>query len=391
MIESSKYFQAMLGPNFREGNEKEIVLHGIDGFTLQHLIDFSYAGGTTITTDNFEALLDAAASMEFVELEQDCCKFLMDNLSLGNFPDALFFADKYSFEKLKQKALNLIRDHFEDIPVVDLLEISYESFVELLKYEHSKIEESVLFDRLAQWVGHNKTERAKHVPSLVKHIRMQHITDEVIQIEKNYDDDVKIKNVFFSFSNDFKFFFEKVKPFFDEYDCKQISAGELKRLLQPHTPTRLCRFKANELYFSVPSSTGIEFLKFDPNSKRWEQHKRIKIRRNRDFGSVFIGDKLYIIGGISNGSPLSKVSDTRCLQLTVIHFHGILASGDIARFGHRQSSGATKFTRSTFTFRADRHWKVHLRFRGNGWHVHRQMYSVHENTLLLTVNRIHCH
>lgn len=184
MIESSKYFQAMLGPNFREGNEKEIVLHGIDGSTLQHLIDFSYAGGTIITTDNIEALLDAAASMEFVELEQDCCKFLMDNLSLGNFLDALFFADKYSFEKLKQKALNLIRDHFEDIPVVDLLEISCESFVELLKYERFKIEECVLFDRLAQWVGHNKTERAKHVPSLVKHIRMQHITDEVIRIEK---------------------------------------------------------------------------------------------------------------------------------------------------------------------------------------------------------------
>lgn len=181
MIESSKYFQVMFGPDFREGNEEEIVLHDIDGATLRLLIDFCYAGHTTITRDNVEDLIDAAARMEFVKLEQDCCKFLIDILAIDNCVDALLIADKYNFTELKQKALNFIRNHFEDVAVDDLVEINYKNFAELLKYEHYKIHESTIFDRLVRWISHDKKERAEYVPLLVECVRLEHIPDEVIR------------------------------------------------------------------------------------------------------------------------------------------------------------------------------------------------------------------
>lgn len=181
MTESSKYFDAMLGPNFREGSENEIVLRDIDGTTLQLVIHFCYAGHTKITTDNVEELIDAASRMEFLRLEQDCCDFLIDNLTVENCVDALLIADKYNFSELNQKALQFIRDHFEAVPIADVLEVSHENFDELLKYAHYRIEESIIFDRLVQWVGHNKVERAKYVPALAEHIRLEHISDEVIR------------------------------------------------------------------------------------------------------------------------------------------------------------------------------------------------------------------
>lgn len=179
MTESSKYFQAMLGPNFREGSEEEIVLPHINGTTLQLLIDFCYFGHATITRDNVEELIEAAASMEFVQLEQDCCEFLIDNLTVDNCLDALFMADTYNSTKLKQKTLQFIRDHFEDVALVDVHDISYENVVELLKYEQYKIPECIIFDRLVRWIYHNRKERTKYVPVLVQYVRLEHIQDDV--------------------------------------------------------------------------------------------------------------------------------------------------------------------------------------------------------------------
>lgn len=171
----------MLGPNFCEGGKNEIVLKDIDGPTLQLLIDFCYTGRTTITRDNVEELIDAAASMEFVRLEQDCCKFLIDNMAVNNCLDALFIAEKYNSKELSNKSLKFIRDHFGHVPIADVVEISYANFTELLKYEDHKIHESIVFDRLVQWIDHDRKERTKYVASLVKYIRLQHIPDKVIR------------------------------------------------------------------------------------------------------------------------------------------------------------------------------------------------------------------
>lgn len=171
----------MLGPNFREANEKEIVLHDIDGATLQLLINFCYAGRITITSDNIEDLVDAAARMELIPLEQDCCKFLIDNLTIDNCLDVLFIADKYNFTQLNQKTLDFMCEHFEDIPIADMVEINYKNFNELLNYGNYKFPESIVFDRLVRWCGHNERERAKYVPLLVDYIRLECIPDEVIR------------------------------------------------------------------------------------------------------------------------------------------------------------------------------------------------------------------
>lgn len=163
----------------------------------------------------------------------------------------------------------------------------------------------------------------------------------------------------------FQFFRNEVQPFYGNYDCIQILARESqKRLLCTHIPTRLCRYLVKELYFSLSSYTGIQFLKFNTDSTEWEIFKKIKVGKNRDFGSVFIDGKLYVIGGNSTGSPISKVSES-CERINKqqIYSHRNFVLGDFIRFKHGQHRQPAKYARSAFKFHTNRHWKIHLRFR----------------------------
>lgn len=100
-----------------------------------------------------------------------------------------------------------------------------------------------------------------------------------------------------------------MQPFYESYDCISLLACDSqKRTMQSRIPSRLCRYLARELHFLVPSYHDIQFLKFDPESKLWQQYNKIKIGKKRDHGSALIGDKLYVIGGISNSSIINKVS-----------------------------------------------------------------------------------
>lgn len=155
----------------------------------------------------------------------------------------------------------------------------------------------------------------------------------------------------------FQFFRNDVQPFYENYDCIQILARESqKRLLSPHIPIRLCRYLANELYFSLPSYTGIQLLKFNTDSMEWKIYKKIKVRKNRDFGSVFIDDKLYVIGGNSTGSPISKVSESsERINKKKMYFHRNFVSGDFIRFKHGQHRKSAKYAGSAFEFYTNRH------------------------------------
>lgn len=77
--------------------------------TPKLLIAFCNTGHIVITSDNIEDIIDAAASMEFVQLEKGCCQHLISNLEVDNCMDALLLADKYNLAKLNQESLKFTR------------------------------------------------------------------------------------------------------------------------------------------------------------------------------------------------------------------------------------------------------------------------------------------
>lgn len=176
---SSKYFDALLGPNFREGAEKNVVLGGIDGPTLKKIIDFIYTGRITIANSSVVDILDAASRMELVSLEARCTTFLENNLKIGNCVNALVNADKYQLKALLPKALDFIRENFEDVPADDIPKIDEEHFQALLKHDQLSGAESDIFDRLVLWITQNKKKKAKFESSFLRLIRLPLIPIEV--------------------------------------------------------------------------------------------------------------------------------------------------------------------------------------------------------------------
>lgn len=178
---SSKYFEALLGPDFREGTENVIVLPNVDGPTLKAIICYIYAGFIELTEDNIATILAAASGMELISLEEKCEKYLEENLSKDNCVAILMLADTYAFGQLKMKALTEVCAHFEYIPMADILSMEGNSFNEILKCDKIKIPETKIFEYLVEWVRKNETERAKFVPVCLKSIRLEFMPKEVIE------------------------------------------------------------------------------------------------------------------------------------------------------------------------------------------------------------------
>lgn len=179
MMSSSKYFNALLGPNFKEGQEDVVTISNVDGPTLKSIINFCYSGKIQITDENIEQIIEAASAMEFVRIEQKCEQFWNDNLAISNCVETFMLADTYSFADLRKKSIDFICEHFEAVDAIELRKITVMFFFELLKYDQIHAREEFIFQRLAEWVESYETTRSKHVPDLLKSIRLEKISQPV--------------------------------------------------------------------------------------------------------------------------------------------------------------------------------------------------------------------
>lgn len=105
---ASKYFLALLGPNFEEGSKTEFVLDDTDGETFKAIVDFCYTGRINLTEENVTKYLAIASSVQFDLLEEKCWQFYAANLIVANSVSTLIVAEKYSNADLRRKAFDLI-------------------------------------------------------------------------------------------------------------------------------------------------------------------------------------------------------------------------------------------------------------------------------------------
>lgn len=172
IAKSSSYFNALLGANFREGTNKEIILKGVDGPTLKAILQFIYIGYVELTQDNVEQVLVAASSMEIVGLEKKCAQYLEDDLSTHSCVNSLTLADKYSVEQWRTKAFTFVCKNFSKISPHDFVQIDATIMHNILKSVEIQATEYKIFNCLKYWVEYNEIDRAKFVPFFLKSIRL---------------------------------------------------------------------------------------------------------------------------------------------------------------------------------------------------------------------------
>lgn len=143
------------------------------------VLDFIYAGQIEITAENVVDIVGAASGMELIALEEKCVEFWEANLALENCVEIFLNADKYRLMNLRAKALRTICDNFEDVTIDDLLQIDEKNFYEVLKNDQIAAAETIIFDRLVQWINCNKTDSGGDISELLNLIRLKHIPNTV--------------------------------------------------------------------------------------------------------------------------------------------------------------------------------------------------------------------
>lgn len=179
LITASKYFAALLGSNFEEANHKEFILDDTDGETIKMIVDFCYTGNVSLTPENVSDLLTIASSVQLDMLEEKCREFRADNLNAANAVDTLMMADKYSFAELRQRTLNWICESFESMPSGEIQKVDHRLLQELMRCDQIDASEEMIFNRLYEWFERSASMREKHMPDLLRLIRLENIPSQV--------------------------------------------------------------------------------------------------------------------------------------------------------------------------------------------------------------------
>lgn len=176
----SPYFRELFRLNY-DGSHTEIVLHDIAGETLHAIIDYYCNGRSTkITADNISAVMAAASDFELTQLEKFCCNRTEEpKVNFSECVDWLIAPIGKRAALKVGRAMRVICENFEDFPIDELVNIDEKNFGMILATTPIPVAESIIFDRLKQWVEHDEVVRSASMASLAPFIQLQFLTPQV--------------------------------------------------------------------------------------------------------------------------------------------------------------------------------------------------------------------
>lgn len=158
-----------------ECEKSEIRLKYISGEALRLIIDYCYTGEIEINTENVEKLLSAASQLEFVEIEEECSKFLEILLKKDpvNCVSCYLVAQQYNFASLKKLSKQLMLVHFMEIKDNEgFLMLDFDVLLELVCSDKLNVQrEEVVFSAVVEWMKYNEVDRRKHLIPLLRVMR----------------------------------------------------------------------------------------------------------------------------------------------------------------------------------------------------------------------------
>lgn len=320
MVAASPYFHALLGPNYREANENDVVLTDIDGKTLTSVIEFCYTGRIKIDTDNVNAIMAAASSKELIHLEKICSQFWSEKLDISNCLSVLLVAEKYHLTDLRHTSVLYICANFVDIPIAEMVKVDEKMLEAILKQDQLSAPESFIFECFMKWVQHDELHRSVHVALLANLIRLEHIPGEVMGT-------FFVETIHFCFifnlMIDFQMLNETVEPFYEKHGCLKLVLDEYRRYRKRSYNSgaiSLCRIAPPVIkLFCTAWKKGakeMEIYEFDENLELWAKLRTVTFEIGPISYCVYANGKLFVFGAI--------LDDFNRLQIKVKHIFEII-------------------------------------------------------------------
>ena len=170
---SSQYFYSMFTEGFQESAQDEVELCGVTAKGLEALLDYAYTGSVVINSANLQEVLEAAAHLQYNEVQEFCAQYLKDEVNIENCLQFLKMAEMYELIDCQKKTMHFILQNF--IPVAqntDFQDVSVELLCAFLMDDALRAESELeVFAVAIKWLNLTPERKAlaKQVLPLVRY------------------------------------------------------------------------------------------------------------------------------------------------------------------------------------------------------------------------------
>ncbi|XP_073814368.1 speckle-type POZ protein-like [Musca autumnalis] len=145
----SQVFAAMFRSNFEESKTNRIRIDDMDAEVIEEMLKFLYTGGD-ISEKFAEQLFIAANKYSLLDLQTMCENTLINTIKIATVADILLLADRYTNERLKTKATQVILSNFKTVTETeswkklcqtdhDLSRLLLDEYAKRMRYNNSSI------------------------------------------------------------------------------------------------------------------------------------------------------------------------------------------------------------------------------------------------------------
>ncbi|XP_025054046.1 kelch repeat and BTB domain-containing protein 3 isoform X2 [Alligator sinensis] len=179
----SDFFRAMFEVNMKERDDGSVTISNLSPKAVKAFLDYAYTGKTEITNDNVEMLFQLSSFLQISLLSKACSDFLVKTIDLVNCLQLLSLSESYGSVHLFDHTLEFALHHFSLLlRSADFLEMNFEILQKCLEADELNVpEEETVLKAVLQWTKHNLETRQKHLPQLIKKVRLHHLSEKTLQ------------------------------------------------------------------------------------------------------------------------------------------------------------------------------------------------------------------
>ena len=295
---TTPYFSAMFTNSFMETGCSTIELHGVEGDSLEQLINFIYGDNLVVRVDNVHKLLASACLLQITCVKDACINFLMKKLHPENCLTVRNLADTFACSELLNAANSFLEKNFVEVSSSEeFMQLKPDDIIELIKKDDLNVRsEEQIFEASLSWVKIDIEERKQYLYDLLCQVRLpllspQYLSDRVLS-EEIIHSDIRCRDLI------------------DEAKDYMLMPERRKHLKSIRTLPRRCSDAAGLIYIvggltsSGDSLSTVE--KYDIISGKWIPVLPMAVQRSR-VGVAILDGKLYAIGGFDGNVRLNDV------------------------------------------------------------------------------------
>lgn len=178
----SPYFRGMFTNEMLECSQDIIEIQGLSEEAVVQLINFIYTRKITISIDNIEALLTAAAVFQLDLVVHACCEFMKRHLHPSNCLEMRAYAELHGCVDFIDAADVYSRSCFLSLLNTGALrKTSFRHFLSIISGDDLFIKgEEQVFEAVIAWVRFDLVSREQYLPELFSHVRLPLISNDYI-------------------------------------------------------------------------------------------------------------------------------------------------------------------------------------------------------------------